>query len=256
MERGEGRWVRFTADPANPHKMNKTRPAVIVSLNAANPNCKQPLVVPLSSKKDGLLGIHPSITATELPSQALCEQLMPIDSRNIQTCINKLSEQEQEELDKGMMQAIGCIQYYNRCKTLEKDNAELKQLVEKLKSALDGMQSELNIYKSTAVDTEALQLGTSLKSLLLGMRNIVDVSSRLDTILPKQNNADAADKASQPEQDIHTKKTKRRRGPSWAAEQKAEFVEYYKKYGREAAIQHYNISKSTAVTYFSRFKNK
>jgi len=57
MKRGEVWWVEF--DPALGTEIKKTRPAVIVSNDAANRNLARVVVVPLTSNTEKLIRAKP-----------------------------------------------------------------------------------------------------------------------------------------------------------------------------------------------------
>ena len=90
MKRGEIWWVEF--DPAVGSEIRKTRPAVIVSNNAANRNLARVVVVPLTSSTGRLYPGEALVTADGKPGKAMADQIMAADKRRLKSPLGALSK--------------------------------------------------------------------------------------------------------------------------------------------------------------------
>ena len=77
MQRGEVWWVEF--DPAVGSEVRKTRPAVIVSNDAANRNLTRVVVVPVTSNTGRQYPGEALITVAGQSSKAMADQIMAAD---------------------------------------------------------------------------------------------------------------------------------------------------------------------------------
>lgn len=90
MKRGEIWWVEF--DPAVGSEIRKTRPAVIVSNNAANRNLARVVVVPLTSSTGRLYPGEALVTVDEKPGKAMADQIMAADKRRLKSPLGALTK--------------------------------------------------------------------------------------------------------------------------------------------------------------------
>jgi mRNA interferase MazF len=77
MKRGEVWWVEF--DPALGTEIKKTRPAVIVSNDAANRNLARVVVVPLTSNTGRAYPGEALVSVAGQDSKAMADQIMAAD---------------------------------------------------------------------------------------------------------------------------------------------------------------------------------
>jgi len=97
MKRGEVWWLSF--DPAVGSEIRKTRPAVIVSNDAANRHMARVQVIPLSSNVDR---IYPSETVVTLAGQknkAMADQIMTADKLRLKELLGKLSQADMRAIE-------------------------------------------------------------------------------------------------------------------------------------------------------------
>lgn len=90
MQRGEVWWVEF--DPAIGSEVRKTRPAVIVSNDAANRNLARVVVVPLTSSTGRVYPGEALITVGGQSSKAMADQIMAADKARLKSPLGSLSK--------------------------------------------------------------------------------------------------------------------------------------------------------------------
>ena len=90
MRRGEVWWVEF--DPAVGSEIRKTRPAVIVSNNAANRNLSRVVVVPVTSNTGRQYPGEAIITVEGQSSKAMADQIMAADKSRLNRQVGTLSK--------------------------------------------------------------------------------------------------------------------------------------------------------------------
>jgi len=82
MLRGEVWWVEF--DPAVGSEIRKTRPAVIVSNDAANRNLRRVVVVPMTSNTERLYPGEVVVSVDGTRGKAMADQIMAADKSRLQ----------------------------------------------------------------------------------------------------------------------------------------------------------------------------
>lgn len=90
MKRGEVWWVEF--DPSVGSEIKKTRPAVIVSNDAANRNLARVVVVPLTSNTGRLYPGEAVVTVGGQSSKAMADQIMAADKTRLKDRLGELSK--------------------------------------------------------------------------------------------------------------------------------------------------------------------
>ncbi|MCX7663291.1 MAG: type II toxin-antitoxin system PemK/MazF family toxin [Tepidimonas fonticaldi] len=89
MKRGEVWWVEF--DPAVGSEIRKTRPAVIVSNDAANRHLSRVVVVPVTSNTERQYPGEAIVTVGGQSSKAMADQIMAADKSRLKSQLGTLS---------------------------------------------------------------------------------------------------------------------------------------------------------------------
>lgn len=90
MKRGEVWWVEF--DPSVGSEIKKTRPAVIVSNDAANRNIARVVVLPLTSNTGRIYPGEAVVTVGGQSSKAMADQIMAADKTRLKERLSELSK--------------------------------------------------------------------------------------------------------------------------------------------------------------------
>ena len=103
MKRGDVWWVEF--DPSVGSEIRKTRPAVIVSNNAANRNLLRVVVIPLSSNTTRVYPGEALITVDGKPGKAMADQIMAADKIRLKTRLCTLSKADMLTLEQAILKS-------------------------------------------------------------------------------------------------------------------------------------------------------
>ena len=107
MKRGELWWVEF--DPSVGSEIRKTRPAIIISNDAANRNLTRVMVMPLSSN---ISRIYPGEVLVELDgrqSKAMADQIMAADKKRLKGPLGMLSRAAMDDVEQAIKLHFGMV---------------------------------------------------------------------------------------------------------------------------------------------------
>jgi mRNA interferase MazF len=105
LKRGEVYWLAF--DPSVGGEIQKTRPAVIVSNDAANQALNRTLVVPLSSQT---ARVYPGEALVQLngePRKAMADQLTTASKQRFRSRLGQISPQDMERIEGAILLQLG-----------------------------------------------------------------------------------------------------------------------------------------------------
>jgi mRNA interferase MazF len=105
MKRGEIWWISF--DPSLHSEIKKTRPAIIVSIDAFNEVSNRVQVVPLSSKIQKLYPSESYVMIKNQQSKAMVDQIATVDKRRLQKKISEASPEDINALNKIIQRHLG-----------------------------------------------------------------------------------------------------------------------------------------------------
>lgn len=97
MKRGEVWWVQF--DPSIGSEVRKTRPAVIVSNDAANRNLARVIILPLTSNVSRVYPGETVVSVKGQQSKVMADQIMTADKVRLRSQIATLSKAEMAAVD-------------------------------------------------------------------------------------------------------------------------------------------------------------
>lgn len=105
MKRGEVWWVEF--DPSVGSEVRKTRPAVIVSNDAANKHLERVVVIPLTSNVERIYPGEAKITVDEKPAKAMADQIMAADKKRLKSQLGKISKADMNFIEEAILIHLG-----------------------------------------------------------------------------------------------------------------------------------------------------
>ena len=100
MKRGEVWWVNF--DPSVGGEIQKKRPAVIISNNAANKYLNRVQVVPLTSKTGRVYPSEALVTFKGKQGKAMADQLATVSKLRLINCGGQLTDAEIRQIEQAV----------------------------------------------------------------------------------------------------------------------------------------------------------
>lgn len=101
INRGDVYWVNF--DPSLGGEIRKTRPAVVISNNAANAALNRVQVMPVTSKTDRLYPGEALIDLNGEKRKAMADQLTTVSKLRLGNRIGSVDQADMERIDSAIM---------------------------------------------------------------------------------------------------------------------------------------------------------
>ena len=96
-KRGDVFWVSF--DPSLGGEIKKTRPAVIVSTDRANPYLNRVAIVPLSSRTGKVYPSEVKVVLNNKEHKAMADQIRVVSKQRLLSRIDVLSSEEMKKIE-------------------------------------------------------------------------------------------------------------------------------------------------------------
>ena len=107
MKRGEVWWVNF--DRSIGGEIQKQRPAIIVSNDAANRNLNRVQVVPLTSRVDRVYPSEAIVKVGRRQSKAMADQMTTVSKQRLTNQMGKISGVDLEKVERAIMIQLGLV---------------------------------------------------------------------------------------------------------------------------------------------------
>lgn len=105
MKRGEVWWVEF--DPAVGSEVRKTRPAIIISNDAANRNLSRVVVVPMTSNVERQYPGEALVSVANQSGKAMTDQIMAADKSRLKNQMGVLSKTDMRAVEDAILVHFG-----------------------------------------------------------------------------------------------------------------------------------------------------
>ncbi len=105
MKRGDVWWVEF--DPAIGSEIRKTRPAIVVSNDAANRNLSRVVVVPLTSSTGRQYPGEALLSVNGQNSKAMADQIMAADKARLKSQLGTVSKADMQAIEDAIRVHLG-----------------------------------------------------------------------------------------------------------------------------------------------------
>jgi mRNA interferase MazF len=105
VKRGEVWWVSF--DPSLGGEIRKTRPAVIVSNNAANAALNRVVVVPLTTQTSRVYPSEALVNLSGRQAKAMADQMMTASKARLRDRMDRLSAADMQAVEKAILLHLG-----------------------------------------------------------------------------------------------------------------------------------------------------
>ena len=105
IERGEVYWVNF--DPGLGGEIKKTRPAIILSNNAANTHLNRLQVVPITSNTERLYPGEAYISLNSEKRKAMADQLTTVSKQRLSSRVGTLSKDDVSRVEDAILLQLG-----------------------------------------------------------------------------------------------------------------------------------------------------
>ena len=105
FRRGDVWWIAF--DPSTGGEITKTRPAIIVSNDAANRHLNRLQVIPLTSNTENLYPGEAYVTLRGQQSKAMADQLTTVSKLRLRDRVASLTPGDMRSIEFAMRQHLG-----------------------------------------------------------------------------------------------------------------------------------------------------
>lgn len=107
IRRGEVWWVSF--DPSVGGEIQKTRPAVVLSNNAANSVLNRVVVVPLSSQTGKMYPAEAPVTLNGEPRKAMADQIATASKQRLRSRMGALSSADVRAVEDVLLRFLAIL---------------------------------------------------------------------------------------------------------------------------------------------------